>query len=97
MEKKKKPPDIQITELFLIKADWDRTYMGKMLQENTEDGKSVVHGSVVINEGKAWSAAETQDELAKNLDDLCTMKLDMGLHSNAGVTTQMFGEEFFLN
>ncbi|HEY5123628.1 MAG TPA: hypothetical protein VIK14_07825 [Ignavibacteria bacterium] len=97
MEKKKKLPQIQITELFLIKADWDRTYLGQILRENTEDRKSVVHGSVVVNEGKAWSSAETQDELVKYLDDLCVMKLDMGLHLNPGVRDKIFDTDFFLN
>jgi len=35
--------------------------------------------------------------LRKNMDEICIMKLDCELHSNAGVTTQIFGEDFFLN
>ena len=94
---KKKQPDIIIAELFLVKADWHRTFMGTIIRETTADGKEFVRGSVIIEEGKAWSIGNSQQELEENLDDICTMKLDMGLHSNAGVTTQIFGENFFLN
>ena len=72
MEKKKKLPQIQITELFLVKADWNRTFMGEIYREKSEDGKEIIRGNVVVNEGKIWSSGESQDELAKNLDDLCT-------------------------
>jgi hypothetical protein len=97
MEKKKNLPPIEITELFLIKADWNRTFMGEIIRETTADGKEFVRGSVIIEEGKAWSTGESQSELAKNLDDICLMKLDMGLHFHAGVTYKVFGVDFFTN
>jgi len=92
----KKLPNIEITELFLIKADWNRTFMGQLIRETT-DGKSTVRGNVVINEGKAWSIADTQENLARNLDNICTMKLDMGLHDSGGIQKDIAGEKFFLN
>jgi hypothetical protein len=96
---KKKLPDLQITELILVKCgeDWTRTFMGETRREKNEDWKSVVLGNVVINEGKIWCVAESEELLGKYLDDICTIKLDMGLHSSAGVTTQILGLEFFLN
>jgi len=94
---KKKQPDIIIAELFLVKADWHRTFMGTIIRETTADGKEFVRGSVIIEEGKAWSIGNSQQELERNLDDICTMKLDMGLHSNAGVTFKIIGEDFFLS
>jgi hypothetical protein len=97
MEKKWKLPAIEITELFLIKADWHRTYMGEISREKTEDGNDLIRGNVVVNEGKIWSSAESQEELGKYLDDICTLKLDYGLHSDVGVTSQILGEDFFLN
>lgn len=97
MEKKKKLSPIEITELFLIKADWNRTFMAEIIRETTDDGKEFVRGNVIINEGRAWSIGNSQSELAKNLDDICLLKLDMELHSHAGVTKQLFGENFFLN
>ena len=80
----KKLPKIEISELFLVKADWDRTFLGKIIRETTADGRNIVRGSVIIDEGKAWSAAYSQDKLADNLDDICTLKLDYSIHSDAG-------------
>lgn len=94
---KKKLPDIIITELFLVKADWHRTFMGEIIRETTDDGKEFVRGSVIIEEGKAWSTGNSQEELARNLDDICTMKLDMGLHTRASQTVKISAFEYNLN
>ena len=94
---KKKQPDIIITELFLVKADWNRTFIGTIIRETTSDGKEFVRGNVIIEEGKAWSTGESQSELAKNLDDICALKLDYKLHSYRGVTIILYGRDFFLN
>jgi hypothetical protein len=94
---KKKQSDIIITELFLVKSGWHRSFLGEIVRETTSDGKEFVRGSVIINEGRAWSIGNSQSDLAKNLDDICLMKLDMGLHSFVGVTTQISDEDFFLN
>ncbi len=96
---KKKLPDLQITELFIVKCgeDWQHTFMATIIREMTIDGKEIIRGSVMINEGKAWSLAYTEDELGKYLDEMCIMKLDHNLHSSAGVTIQIFGEDLFLN
>lgn len=94
---KKKLPDLQIVELYLVKADWNRTFMAQIIKEKTEDGKEIVRGNVVINEGKVWSVADNEEELGTYLDDLCIMKLDYGLHEKAGITLKIAGEYFFLN
>jgi hypothetical protein len=93
----KKLPIIEITELFLVKSGWDRTFVGQIIRETDEDGLSTVRGNVVVNEGMIWSAANTQDELGNNLDDICTMKLDMNLHDNVGVRTVVANTAFFMN
>lgn len=82
----KKLPNIEINELFLVKADWNRTFIGQIIREQTEDGQVINRGTVVVNEGKIWSTGETQDELGNNLDDICTLKLDHDLHGNEGRT-----------
>jgi hypothetical protein len=97
MDKKKIPSSIEITELFLVKAGWHRSYIGEIIREITADGKEFVRGSVIINEGKAWSTGNSQEELANNLDSICTLKLDHGLHNNAGNTSIIFNKLFFLN
>jgi hypothetical protein len=98
--KKKKDTDLDnliIKELMLVKADWQRTFVAEICREITSEGVSIVRGTVVVNEGKIWSSAESHEELGKNLDDICYLKLDMGLHSQPGVTNQIFSEEFVLN
>jgi hypothetical protein len=93
----KKLPNIQITELFLIKADWHRTFMGQIVRENTEDGKEIIRGNVTVNEGKIWSVAESEEVLGNYLDDICTLKLDYGLHASCGISEEVAGTPFFLN
>jgi hypothetical protein len=104
----KKTSKIEISELFLVKADWDRTFLGKIIRETTADGKYFVRGTVVIDEGKAWSAADNQDKLADNLDDICTLKLDHNLHGvpckfinlsfiTATIPYGDIADQFFLN
>jgi hypothetical protein len=97
MEKKKKLPTIEITELFLIKADWTRTFMGIIRREVDVAGNPVVMGEVIVPEGKIWSKASSQEDLMKNMDSICKLKLDGGLHSHAGVTIKIFDTDFYLN
>ena len=97
MAKKKVNPGITLTELFLVKADWSRTFMGEIRREKDCDGNPVVLGVVIVREGKIWSKASNQKELMKNMNDICRMKLDMGLHSKIEVKTKKICEDFFLN
>ena len=89
--------DLQITELFLVKADWNRTFMATIIREKTEDREEIIRGNVVINEGKVWCVAESEKVLGMYLDDICLMTLDKGLHSSAGLSTKIAGEDFYLN
>ena len=93
----KKLTHIEISELFLVKADWNRTFVGQIIRKTDEDGLSIVLGNVTVNEGKIWSKAETQDELGNNLDDICTLKLDGGLHNSCGVTSILAETLFYHN
>ena len=99
MAKKKLPSKIEITELMLVKAgnDFKRTYMGEIYRETTIYGKPLIRGKVVVNDGCIYCATETQTTLSAYLDDICLMKLDMGLHSNIGLKTKIGGHDFFLN
>lgn len=86
-----------INELFLVKADWNRTFMGQIIRENNEDDNNIVRGNVVVNEGKIWSIGANEEELGKNLDDICTLKLDYNLHNSPGEITIISEEVFYLN
>ena len=96
-EKKKKISSLEITELFFVKSGWDRTFMGEIVRDKTEDGKTINYGTVVVNEGQIWSAGETQDELGIYLDCICTMKLYLGLHDNQGVFSKIAEGQYFHN
>jgi hypothetical protein len=95
--RKKKIPDLEITELILIKCgiNWSVTYIGTITR--SEDGNPVVYGSAVIGDGTIWSMATSQEELENNLDDICFMHLESGLHSDTGATTMICMSEFNLN
>jgi hypothetical protein len=93
----KKQPKIEICELFLVKADWNRTFIGQIIREETPEGQIINRGNVVVNEGKIWSVGETQEELGNHLDDICTMKLDKGLHEFGGPYNFIANKEFYLN
>jgi hypothetical protein len=98
MAKKNIPPSLIITELFLVKADWQRTFMGEIRREADSHGKNIIMGKVIVVEGFICSiSSEDDNELHKHMDELCTMKLDMGLHSLPGVTARILGEDYFLN
>ncbi|MGA1978268.1 MAG: hypothetical protein ABSG89_10495 [Bacteroidales bacterium] len=96
---KKKLSGIEISELFMVKAgtDLNRTFIGKIYREKTKEGKQIIHGYVKVNDGNIYSSAETQEELGKNLDEICLMKLNEGLHSQCGSTTIVSGIDFYLN
>jgi hypothetical protein len=36
----------------LVKADWKRTFIGKIIKEKTGDGKDIIGGNVMINADK---------------------------------------------
>lgn len=71
-----KKPKIVITELYLIKADWNRTFMGEIRRDVTDEGEPVIYGVVDINDKKVWGLARDQKELSKLLDDTCVLILD---------------------
>jgi len=88
---------VRISELFLIKADWSRTFMGEIVRINNNDGTETIRGSVIVNEGKIWGVADSDELLGKNLDDICTLKLDHGLHNNFGLNISVAGQPLFIN
>jgi hypothetical protein len=93
----KRGNNIETTELFLVKTNWNRTFLGQIIRETDEDGLVILHGSVVVNEGMIWSAGSTPDELGDNLDDICTLKLKYNLHSSLGRHIIVAEKEIYLN
>ncbi len=77
-----------VTEIFLVKTGWDKTFVGELVREvlNGDNNSLQVlfHGSVVINEGKIWSVGKNPDELGNYLNAIATMKLEKNLHGDKG-------------
>jgi hypothetical protein len=97
MENKKS--GLIITELFLVKPgnDFHRTFTGVIRREVDADGNPIVLGQAIVREGMIWSKARTEEELTINMDEVCKMKLDMGLHSNPGISAEICGFKYILN
>ena len=88
----------ELTEMFIAKADKDRCFFGIIKRWNDLDGKPLVFSKIVMkNNGFIYAQAVDQKRLSKNLNEICIMILDMGLHDDAGVSTEILGKDLFLN
>ena len=96
MDKKSKNR-FEITELFMAMADKDRCYTGIIKRLKDAEGNPFVFSRIVMPDGLLCARETDQKELGKNLDKICLMIVDKGLHSDAGVSTKIFGTDFFLN
>jgi hypothetical protein len=95
---KKKQIKIELTEMFMAKASKDRCFFGIIKRWTDNDVTPKLFSKICMpNDGFICAQATNQKELGNNLDEMCVMILDMGLHDNAGVTTEIFGTDFFLN
>jgi hypothetical protein len=61
--------------------------MAQIRREFDTEGNPMICGDVVVEEGKIWSLAIDPAELADNLDMICKMKLDQGIH---GIPVKIF-------
>jgi hypothetical protein len=89
---------LEIIELFCAKASMDRCFFGIIKRFEDHLGNPLVFSKIIMPEdGYIVAQAEDQKELSKNLNEMCTMILDKGLHAEAGISTKIFDEMFFLN
>jgi hypothetical protein len=95
---KKEKERFEITEMFMAKADCNRCFFGIIKRWIDHDGNPVVFSKIVISDdGYICAQAKDQKTLGKNLDKMCVMILDRGLHNDAGKSIEIFDSEFFLN
>lgn len=90
----------EITELFMVKAgqkDWSRRFLGTIKREVNGAGKPMISGRVQVNDCVIYAQAENEELLGEKLDTLVLLVLDFGLHSKAGMTTNICNTDFFLN
>ncbi len=101
-KRKKRPLNIEITELFMAKKGrngWAHCFHGVIHREKNENGKETVVNSKIYlpGEGHIWSRDVNQDKCGENLDDMVELRLDHNIHGNPGVTATIAESNFFLN
>jgi len=89
--------NIEINEMFMAQADNDRCFYGIIKRSKDSYGNPHLFSRIVINDGIIQACDSDQKMLGKMLDEMCILVLDMGLHSDAGISIEIFGSEFFLN
>jgi hypothetical protein len=95
---KKEHDRFEITEMFMAKANSDRCFYGIIKRFKDNDGNPMVFSKIVMpDDGYICAQCNDQKTLGKNLDNMCVMIMDMGLHNDSGKTTEIFGMDFFLN
>lgn len=94
---KKKEDRFEITEMFMGQASVDRCFYGCIKRLMDDNGNPYVFSRLVMPDGLICASAPEQQELGENLDKLCKMNVLEGLHSDSGVSTEIFGSDFFLN
>ena len=94
---KDKTDRFEITEMFMGQASVDICFYGCIKRLKDTEGNPYVFSRLVVNDGILCASAPEQQELGDNLDKMCKMICDEGLHSDCGVSTEIFGTDFFLN
>jgi hypothetical protein len=87
----------EITELFMAMADKDRCFTGIIKRLKDAEGNPFVFSRIVMPDGLICAREADQKALGENLDKMCIMILDKNLHGDTGVSTEIFGSDFFLN
>lgn len=72
----KQNEEFTMTELWLVKADWDRTYIGTIKREMGHDGTPLLKGKADIDGIMIFAEASSEEELTNKLDELCTKILE---------------------
>ena len=88
---------IEITEMFCAQIDGDRMYTGCIKRLRDANGNPVVFSRIVMPDGLLCAREDNQEALGLNLDKLCKMVVDEGLHNDTGVYSEIFGTYFYLN
>ena len=100
--RKKKPLNIEITELFMAKKGkkgWNHCFHGVIHREKDENGRETAVNSKIYlpGEGHIWSRDVNQDKCGENLDDMVELRLDHNIHSQPGVTIEIAEQKLNLN
>jgi len=94
---KKENNKFEINEMFMAKADVNRCFCGIIKRGKDDNGNPFVFSRIKMQDGLLCASANDQKILGKNLDEMCVMILDKGLHNDHGVTKEIFGTDLFSN
>ena len=94
----KKELKIEITELFMAKADKERCFFGIIKRWRDDNGLPRVFSKIVMpNDGFLCAQESDQKILGNVIDEICIMALDKGIHDDCGKFVEICGEKLFLN
>jgi hypothetical protein len=105
----KKVLKVQITEIFMAKADWNRCFHGTIKRERDENENPVFSSKIYVKNDKfnevifakvsdsSKSHKELQDQLSEQLDEMVKLILDYGLTEMKSVIKQVGELSYFCN
>jgi hypothetical protein len=105
----KKEMKIEITELFMAKADWKRCFHGVIKREKDENGNQVFSSKIYVKNKKfdeviysqvihpTKTNRELRDQLGEQLDDIVKLILDYKLTKMPAKTQKIGDQTFNLN
>jgi len=100
---------VQITEIFMAKADWNRCFHGIIKREKDENDVPVLSSKIYVKNDKfdevifakvsdaSKSQEDLQDQLGEQLDEMVKMILDGGLTKMKPVTEKVGELDYFCN
>ncbi len=81
----------------MAQASPDRCFYGSLKEYVDADGITHFFSRIELNNGYICASASDRKELSRNLDDICKMVLDNGLHKFSGMLSKTSAGEFYLN
>ena len=96
-EDKDNKDQFEINEMYMCQADHERCFYGIIKRSKDANGNPHLFSRIIINDGYVQACASDQKVLSRLLDEMCIMVLDMGLHRDSGVYSEIFGDKYFLN
>ena len=88
---------LQLVELILVAADIKRTFVATRLERQHDNGEKFYTAVVKVHEGEIISASESESGVENNLDIMCVLKLDFGLHETKAISSVIFHYDYFHN
>jgi hypothetical protein len=94
---KEKQLKVEITEMFCAQIDNKRMYSDCIKRLRDTEGNQFVFSRIVIPNGLLCASASEKQEFGDNLDKIAKHIVYGNLHSDAAVSTEIFGIKYFLN